>query len=132
MFCGDDDLIPLDMIPTCKENHRKLITTRVSDAKRLGVPFILPEFGACSDSLNCALEIRALTESADESVVGWAYWSYKEFNDPTTVAGDLQEGLFHKNGSLQQLKMKELSRTSVQASQGSLLSQSFNSTTGDF
>ena len=47
-FCGENDEIPLDMIPTCKENHRKMITTRVEDSKRLGVPFILPEFGACS------------------------------------------------------------------------------------
>jgi hypothetical protein len=76
-FCGENDEIPLDMIPTCKDNHRKMITTRVDDSKRLGVPFILPEFGACSQKIDCALEIRALTEAADESLVGWAYWSYK-------------------------------------------------------
>jgi hypothetical protein len=100
MFCGENDLIPLDMIPTCKKNHQKLITTRVKDAQRLGVPFILPEYGACADSLNCALEIRALTEAADESVIGWAYWSFKQFDDPTTVAGNLSEGLYNKDGSI--------------------------------
>jgi len=65
-------------------------------------------------------------------VVGWAYWSYKQFDDPTTVAGDLKEGLFLDDGSYQETKLKELARTSLQATQGHLTSQYFNSTNSTY
>merc|ERR1712127_848387 len=123
MFCDENDEIPLNMIPQCKEFHRKLIRTRVDDAKRLGTPFILPEFGACNDKINCALEIRALTEAADESLIGWAYWAFKYFDDPTTIVGNYLEGLFYENGTVQHDKISELTRTSMQRTQGTLISQ---------
>jgi hypothetical protein len=38
---------------------------RVNDAKKLGVPFIISEFGACLDSDTCAREIQQVTETID-------------------------------------------------------------------
>jgi len=54
--------------------HEKRIGTRNEDAKRLGIPFILSEFGACIDAEECATEIRQIGEVSDKYLNGWAYW----------------------------------------------------------
>ena len=52
-----------------------MIKYRTEDAKRLGAPFFLTEFGACMNSKECATEITQLADLIDENVhAGWAYW----------------------------------------------------------
>ena len=63
--------------------------------------------------------------------MGWAYWQYKTFKDPTTSAGDRSEGFYNPDGSLQP-KVKQLARTYVPYTQGTLQSESFNSGSGAF
>ena len=67
--------------------HEKRIGGRDDDAKKLGIPFILSEFGACFDSENCYEEIIATIDACDNHLAGWAYWMFKNYEDFTTSAG---------------------------------------------
>ena len=58
-------------------------------------------------------------------MAGWAYWEYKPFHDITTSAGNRSEGFYNRDGSLQTKKVKALSRTYVQAAQGTVQSMDF-------
>jgi len=42
----------------CMAWHEKRLGTRQEDAKRLGIPMFVTEFGACMNSDNCARELR--------------------------------------------------------------------------
>jgi hypothetical protein len=66
-----------------------------------------------------------VAERTDEVLGSWAYWQYKTFHDLTTTAGTSSEGFYNKDGSLQTNKLKSLSRTYVQYSQGELTSMEF-------
>jgi hypothetical protein len=79
------------------------------------VPLIISEFGACLDTEDCKTEIESVADACDNHVLGWAYWQFKEFKDLTTTAGDKSEGFYNKDGSLQKVKVKALSRTYVKA-----------------
>jgi len=57
-------------------------------------------------------------ESSDEYLISWAYWMYKPFNDFTTICRDDMEGLWDKDGNLQEYKIKALTRTYAVAFQG--------------
>ena len=78
---------PIEKAEECLEWHRKRINTRADDAKKYKVPLIVSEFGACTSSLACAQELKAVTDVCDEQLVGWAYWEFKKFKDLTTTAG---------------------------------------------
>ena len=47
--------------------------------------------------------------------VGWAYWQFKPFNDITTSSRDGSHGFYFANGTLQEDKVRELSRPYVKA-----------------
>jgi endoglycosylceramidase len=68
---GEPDQSKLD---ECLVWHNKRIGTRDSDAKRLGVPFMLSEFGACLNEESCTNEIKQVTDVCDNYLIGWAYW----------------------------------------------------------
>lgn len=48
---------PLNLKSECQSFHDRRLKQRDEDAKRLGVPLILSEFGACYNTENCAQEI---------------------------------------------------------------------------
>ena len=58
----------------CQEFHALRIGTRADDAKKLGLPFIVSEFGACYGSDVCAREITQVADECDKVLAGWAYW----------------------------------------------------------
>ena len=62
------------MANECLAWHKKRISTRDKDAKRLGVPLMISEFGACLTEGPCKQEIDQVGQVADEYLVGWAYW----------------------------------------------------------
>jgi hypothetical protein len=115
-----------DLASECLEWHQLRVYTRAADAKRLQVPFMLSEFGACLTEASCTQEIMQATSVADDVVAGWAYWEFKTYEDLTTSAGTGSEGFYNKDGSLQEWKVKALARTYLQRTQGWLLSQQFN------
>jgi len=116
----------------CYEWAKKRIGVRNEDAKALGIPFILSEFGACMDSDDCAREITQVADISDDNLNGWAYWQFKTYKDLTTSAGDRSEGFYNLDGSIEVMKVKALARTYVQSAQGKIENMKFNSTTAEF
>ena len=99
-MCKDTGEPREDKSVECELWHSRRIKTRQSDAKRLGIPLIISEFGACMDTDVCAREIRQVAEVCDELLVGWAYWQFKPFKDLTTTAGNKSEGFYNIDGTL--------------------------------
>lgn len=76
---------------------------------------MMSEFGACMDSDACVTEINQVADVSDEYLASWAYWEFKTYEDLTTSAGTHSEGFYNFDGTLQQVKVKALSRTYVKA-----------------
>lgn len=109
----------------CNYFHEYKVWRMGQDARKLQIPLLISEFGACTDVAPCVTEITQVTERSDEVLGSWAYWQYKTFHDLTTTAGTSSEGFYNKDGSLQTHKLQALSRTYVQYAQGELTSMSF-------
>jgi hypothetical protein len=73
-----------------------------------------------------------VADVSDEFLVGWAYWQFKYYGDLTTSAGVGSEGFYNHDGSLQEWKVKALSRTYLMATQGVPTSQKFSMDSSDF
>ena len=104
----------------CPKFHKKKIKKNIKDSKKLKVPLIISEFGACSDSESCYNEIISVVKKCGNNLISWAYWNYKPFGDHTTSAIQIveKEGIFNKDGSIQFNKEKSLSLSYVQFYQG--------------
>ena len=109
--CGDAGEPDPAFSDVCQSWLEQRIGTRAKDAKRLGIPYHVTEFGACYSELPCTQEISQVTSVADENLVGWAYWQLKQYGDITTAAGTSSEGFYNKDGSLQDWKVKALTRS---------------------
>jgi hypothetical protein len=48
----------------------------------------------------CIMEVKQVTDVADDTLVSWAYWMFKTFKDPTTTAGTGSEGYYNPDGSI--------------------------------
>lgn len=75
---------------------------RKDDANRLGIPLLFTEFGACSNSTACVLEVTNAADAFDSVLASWTYWMFKGFNDFTTFMnnGNATEGLYDGDGKL--------------------------------
>lgn len=102
----------------CKSFHDRKLKKRDEDAKRLGIPLFISEFGACLTEANCTPEINNALNAADRYQAGWAYWEFKKYADLTTSAGTGEEGFYNADGTLQHWKVKALSRSYMMYSQG--------------
>lgn len=110
----------------CGAWHEKKIGKRAQNAKRLGVPLFFSEFGSCTNSAPCVTELnQVLDESEKYLTTGWAYWQYKNYMDLTSTSGDRPEGFFNSDGTVQNLKVKALSRTYLKHAQGTIVSTRF-------
>ena len=89
-----------------------------------GPAWFVSEFGATSS--NALLD--RLTAAADRSLVGWTYWSWKYYGDPT---GSADEALLAPNGHLR-TTARALARTYPQAIAGAPTALSFDPATGAF
>eukprot|EP00347_Sterkiella_histriomuscorum_P017920 403347472 len=123
---------PLSFLYRCKSYHEHRINQRSLDAERLQVPLIMSEFGACLGTLECAQEITSFAEVCDDHLASWAYWQFKKLQDFTTSAGTASEGLYDSDGILQDVKVKALARTYLQAAQGVIQTVTFYADTGRF
>ena len=126
---GEPDISKKD---ECKAWHYKRVGTRAEDAERYGIPLFISEFGACLNSSSCVMEINALADVCDEFLSGWAYWQLKNFADLTTSAGTGSEGFYNNDGTLQEGKVKALTRTYMMSTQGVLRSMQFNTESSNF
>ncbi len=95
-----------------------------SEAQPQGPAWFVSEFGATS---NPAL-LTSITAAMDTQQVGWAYWAWKFYGDPT---GSEAESLVMANGHLRSTA-RVLSQAYPQAVAGTPLSFSFSPSTGVF
>lgn len=116
----------------CVQFHKRKIAKNKIQATKLGIPFMVTEFGACSNSEACFNEIKGFTNAADDNLVSWMYWMYKPFGDHTTSARENEEGMFLEDGNPQNYKIQALTRTYVQAYQGTPIKTYFDYDTGFF
>lgn len=126
---GEPDITKME---ECKAWHYKRVGTRAEDAERYGIPLFISEFGACLNSTSCVQEIKLLADVCDEYLTGWAYWQLKNFADLTTSAGTGSEGFYNNDGTLQDGKVKALTRTYMMATQGTLKSMEFSTESSNF
>jgi endoglycosylceramidase len=90
---------------------------------------LMTEWGA-TDNVK-AIGIDAA--GADQALMGWTYWAYKHWDDPTTA--DQSQGLFTDDSDLSTVKMdklRQLVRTYPQATAGIPTAISYDPATGDF
>ena len=133
VYCGYRN--PVTGNPTkigaCAAQDIHSLTTREEDRPELastaqpaGPGWFVSEFGASSS----AELLGDVTAAQDEALVGWAYWSWRYYGDPT---GSADEALVMSDGRLRSTA-RVLSRTYPEAVAGVPLSMSFNPSTGAF
>ena len=87
--------------PDCEPQGELVFDNADSFAASAGTTDLLTEFGA-SDDLP---DLARVTASADKHLVGWQYWQYKEWADPTTESGASGgQGMFRNDADLSTLK----------------------------
>jgi hypothetical protein len=47
---------------------------RADEAKKLKIPLMISEFGACYNTKVCEEEITQVVEESDKRLTHWAYW----------------------------------------------------------
>lgn len=110
-------------LPDCAILEPRTAGNAATQSAAMGAVSLLTEFGA-SDDLG---DIGRVTGLADQHLVGWTYWSYKKFGDPT---GSGAESLFSNDSDLATLKAPKadlLIRPYARAIAGTPQSMSFDS-----
>ncbi len=112
------DVLPVGLEDTCGPFENRTFAEARRQADKMQAVELLTEFGA-TDDLQVMRDVAA---KADELLIGWQYWQYKNFNDPTTESqGSGSQSLFADDtdlGSAKIGKLKLLSRTYPQATAG--------------
>ena len=133
VYCGDRSPVtgnPTDLLK-CLESEETAASeqdvTRLSmssSSQPNGPAIFMSEFGATTSPALAGFD----TEWAGLDEVGWAYWAWKYYDDPT---GSSAEGLVLPDGSYSPV-VGELSRTYPQQVAGNPISIQFNPFTGAF
>ncbi len=115
---------PTDLV-ACAAQEQMTMQARAEDRPELaspfqpgGPPWFMSEFGATSNPELLTL----LTAEADQHLVGWSYWMWKFYGDPT---GSSDEALVDRHGLLKST-VTALSRPYPQALAGTPISMSFD------
>jgi endoglycosylceramidase len=133
VYCGARS--PITGNPTnvlqCTDQERHSLTVRYEDRPEMasrvqpgGPGWLVTEFGASSS----VPLLANLTATMDAHQVGWIYWSWKYYGDPT---GSASESLVMANGRLRSTAWV-LSRTYPEAVAGRPTAFWFSPDTGDF
>jgi endoglycosylceramidase len=122
--------------PDCVANEPRIFANADQQASDMGgtgvmtpdvmTPDVMTEFGSTND----LPDLARLTGLADGDLVGWMYWAYKAWNDPTGQPAT--EGMFARDDDLRTLitgKADVLIRPYPQAIAGAPLSLSWNAST---
>jgi endoglycosylceramidase len=120
--------LPVEL-PDCPIIEPRTMNNADAQAERLGAVSLLTEFGA-SDDLADIARVAAL---ADAHLVGWTYWAYKFFGDPT--GSGQAESLFADDADLSTLKAGKadlLIRPYAQAIAGTPTAMNFDPSTKVF
>ncbi|HSW12207.1 MAG TPA: cellulase family glycosylhydrolase [Solimonas sp.] len=126
------DSLPVGLDDTCSGFGNRVFDQARAQAERMDGVELLSEFGA-TDELQVLGEVTA---EADERLVGWQYWQYKNWRDPTTESqGSSAQSLFTDDADLTTAKTEKLRvlvRTYPQATAGVPQSLAFDPGTGEF
>ncbi|MEQ1439018.1 cellulase family glycosylhydrolase [Fontimonas sp. SYSU GA230001] len=126
------DTLPFGPQDTCESFGDTTFAEARAQGEKMQAVELLTEFGA-TDELPVLAEVA---RQADENLVGWQYWQYKNFDDPTTESQDSgAQSLFADDADLSTAKLdklKILSRTYPQATAGVPLALSFDPDTAEF
>ena len=106
----DSDGVP-DSPSTCHLLDYTQVSTRRSEINKYGCGGMMTEFGALDDQSGSIQELNYILDLADESMHGFAYWQFKNYSDITTANMKGSQGFYYLNGSLQEAKVRALSRT---------------------
>ena len=133
VYCGARSPLtgnPTDL-PSCREQEARSLVRRAEDRPEMasaaqpgGPAWFVSEFGATSDP---GL-LDTFTTYADAERVGWAYWSWRYYDDPT---GSGSEALLRVDGKLRPTA-RVLARTYPEAVAGRPVSFSFDPATVRF
>jgi len=121
--------VPLANTDSCRAFTTNRESHAVDQAATLGAVPLMTEWGA-TDNVNA---VRIDADVADEFQMGWMYWAYKHWDDPTTA--DSAQGLFTDDadlGSVKADKLRQLVRTYPQATAGTLEGYDYDPDTGRF
>ena len=121
--------VPGSNTDNCKAYTADRESHAIDQADRMGAAALMTEWGA-TDNVN-AIGIDA--DGADDALMGWTYWAYKHWDDPTTA--DDSQGLFTDDADLSTVKtdkLRQLVRTYPQATAGTPTRMSYDATTGLF
>lgn len=121
--------LPLSDVEKCWEFSRERNQHALDQAADMNGVALMSEWGA-TDNVR-AIEIDAA--AADEHLMGWMHWAYKQWNDPTTA--DEAQGLFADDAdldSVKQEKLRTLVRTYARATAGTPQQMSFDAHSGAF
>ncbi|MGP8059544.1 MAG: cellulase family glycosylhydrolase [Acidimicrobiales bacterium] len=133
VYCGQRSPVTGDPVDlhTCVDHEVAAIVQRMKDRAHKATPdqpggpaWFMSEFGA-THSLALVSAVTAYAEYFD---LGWAYWSWKYYDDPT---GSSFEALVNHRGRLE-ATVDALSRTYPQAVAGTPTSVRFDPAGGDF
>jgi hypothetical protein len=132
-YCPDVFLqsqgVPGANTDNCKAFTADRENKAIDQADRMGAAALMTEFGATDDTKAIGID----TDGADASLMGWTYWAYKHWDDPTTA--DDSQGLFTDDSDLSTVKtdkLRQLVRTYPQATAGTPTKISYDATTGLF
>jgi endoglycosylceramidase len=117
---------------TCEDFETSAFEQARITAERIGAVELVTEFGATDDLTLLA----RVTRLADENLVGWQYWAYKQWLDPTTQSQSSGgQGMFAADDDLSSVKLEKLkilSRPYPQYTAGTPLALAFDLDTGAF
>jgi endoglycosylceramidase len=118
-------------VPLCSDQERHSLAVRYEDRPEMssrvqpgGPAWLVTEFGASSS----VPLLANVTAALDAHQVGWIYWSWKYYGDPT---GSASESLVMADGRLRSTAWV-LSRSYPEAVAGKPIAYSFSPDTGDF
>jgi hypothetical protein len=121
--------VPGSNTDNCRSFSQDRNTRAIDQAKRMHAAALMTEWGAADDVK--AVGIDATT--ADANLMGWTYWAYKHWDDPTTA--DASQGLFTDDADLSTVKvakLRQLVRTYPQATAGTPKAYHYDPVTGVF
>ena len=133
LYCGARSPVtgnPTDL-PLCARQEARSLGKRAEDRSEMasgvqpgGPAWLVSEFGATSSPVL----LSSITANMDAQQVGWAYWGWKYYSDPT---GSAAESLVMADGRLRSTA-RVLSRTYPEAIAGEPVSYDFSPSTGVF
>jgi endoglycosylceramidase len=126
VYCGQ----PIRTDP-CATQEREALHNGVSAARTNRAAPLVTEFGA-TEKLGL---LRRIADGADAVGVGWLYWQYKTYRDPTTVAaaeGPDAESIVTPAGAVKAAKARALARAYPQRIAGRHARWTYDAAAGRF